>query len=108
MVDQTQIDRLRLLDVAPQALFVDGSWQVGSGGSLDVLSPIDGSFLTTLAVAWVAANSAITCPIISARSVAQLAPSLAALDYELSDTLKAQLTALTPTPAPATDRLEEA
>ncbi|NIZ61507.1 aldo/keto reductase [Sedimentitalea sp. CY04] len=62
----------------------------------------------TLAVAWVAANSAITCPIISARSVAQLEPSLAALDYDLTDELMAQLTTLTPTPAPATDRLEEA
>ena len=62
----------------------------------------------TLAVAWVAANAAITCPIISARSVAQLAPSLAALDYDLTDEVMAQLTALTPTPAPATDRLEEA
>lgn len=62
----------------------------------------------TLAVAWVAANPAITTPIISARSVQQLAPSLAALQFDLDDELKAQLSALAPTPAPATDRLEEA
>lgn len=51
MAEQTLIDRLRLRDIAPQALFVDGLWQPGTGGSLDVLSPIDGSFLTTLAAA---------------------------------------------------------
>jgi gamma-glutamyl-gamma-aminobutyraldehyde dehydrogenase len=51
MAEQTLIDRLRLRDIAPQALFVDGSWQPGTDGSLDVLSPIDGSFLTTLAAA---------------------------------------------------------
>ena len=51
MAEQKQIDRLRLRDIAPQALFVDGLWQPGTGGSLDVLSPIDGSFLTTLAAA---------------------------------------------------------
>jgi len=62
----------------------------------------------TLAVAWVASNPAITSPIISARSVEQLQPSLVATNYVLPPELKAQLTALTPTPAPATDRLEEA
>ncbi len=62
----------------------------------------------TLAVAWVMKNKAVAAPIISARSSEQLAPSLAALDFEMSDALYDQLTALTQTPAPATDRLEEA
>ncbi|NIZ62035.1 aldehyde dehydrogenase [Sedimentitalea sp. CY04] len=51
MADQTQIDRLRLRDIAPQSLFIDGAWQPGAGGELDVVSPIDGATLTTLAVA---------------------------------------------------------
>lgn len=60
----------------------------------------------TLAVAWVMARG--VSPIISARSVAQLAASLAALDFELTPALDAQITALSVTPAPATDRSEEA
>jgi len=62
----------------------------------------------TLAVAWAAHNPAITAPIISARTPAQLHPSLAALDYKVTPDLYAELTALTPTPPPATDRIEEA
>ena len=62
----------------------------------------------TLAVAWVMRRPGVTGPIISARSVEQLAPSLAALDFDLSDALDAEITALSPTPPPATDRLEEA
>ncbi len=61
----------------------------------------------TLAVAWVAVNLGITAPIISASSATQLQPSLDAMNFELSDTLYARLSALTPRPAPATDRLEE-
>ncbi len=62
----------------------------------------------TLAVAWAAAHPARPLPIISARSTAQLAPSLAAEGFEMTPNLYAQITALSPTPAPATDRLEEA
>ena len=62
----------------------------------------------TLAVAWVAKNPAITAPIISASSAAQLQPSLDALTFDMDDALYARITALTPTPAPATDRSEEA
>jgi len=46
-------------------------------------------------------------PIISARSVEQLKPSLMAANFQMTDTLYENLTSLTPTPPPATDRLEE-
>ncbi len=62
----------------------------------------------TLAVAWVAAHATRPVPILSARSVAQLAPSLAAMTSPLDPDLYAALTALYPAPPPATDRLEEA
>jgi len=62
----------------------------------------------TLAVAWAARHPAGAMPIISARSVEQLGPSLAAADYALDDALYAQISALSITPPPATDRLEEA
>lgn len=61
---------------------------------------------TTLAVAWVRARG--VAPIISARDVGQLAASLAALEMTLSPELMARITALSPTPPPATDRSEEA
>lgn len=61
----------------------------------------------SLAVAWVAANPAITAPIIGARDTGQLAPSLEALDIPMTEELRQEIAALSPTPPPATDRLEE-
>jgi aryl-alcohol dehydrogenase-like predicted oxidoreductase len=62
----------------------------------------------TLAVAWVMGHAAQPSPIISARSLAQLQPSLAAADFAMSPSLYDQITPLSPAPPPATDRLEEA
>ena len=61
----------------------------------------------TLAVAWAGRHWSNPIPIISARSVSQLNPSLAALDLDMDDELYARLSKLTPTPPPATDRIEE-
>ena len=61
----------------------------------------------TLAVAWAASHPTGPTPIISARSAEQLAPSLAALDYQMTPQIYAAITALSATPPPATDRLEE-
>jgi len=61
----------------------------------------------TLAVAWVAANPAITCPIIGARNLEQLEDSLAAGSLELSVEAYQEIAAFSPTPPPATDRSEE-
>lgn len=67
-----------------------------------------GQDLATLAVAWMARHPAVTAPLISARSVTQLAPSLAAMDVEMDDAFHAAMSDLTLTPPPATDRTEEA
>jgi aryl-alcohol dehydrogenase-like predicted oxidoreductase len=61
----------------------------------------------TLAVAWVAANPAVTAPLIGGRTVEQLEPSLAAADLDLDDELRRRVSALVPEPPPATDRAEE-
>lgn len=61
----------------------------------------------TLAVAWVAANPSITCPIIGARNLEQLQPSLAAAQVDMTDDLYDAVCALSRMPPPATDRLEE-
>ncbi|RZW05847.1 MAG: aldo/keto reductase, partial [Rhodobacteraceae bacterium] len=60
------------------------------------------------AVAFVARHQGTWGPIISARSAEQLAPSLAAIDFEMDDALYARIAGLTPAPPPANDRLEEA
>jgi len=60
----------------------------------------------TLAVAWVKSHPAVTAPIIGARNVGQLEPSLAAGDYELSPQQRAELSALTPPVPPHHDRTE--
>lgn len=54
MSDQTAIDRLRTEKIAAQFLFIDGDRHPAmAGGTLDVISPIDGSLLTTVADAQV-------------------------------------------------------
>ncbi len=67
-----------------------------------------GAHPATLAVAWAAAHETAPTPIISARSAEQLAPSLAALEYEMNADLYDRLAKLVPAPPPATDRAEEA
>ncbi len=61
----------------------------------------------TLAVAWVMAHPAVTAPIIGARNLDQLESSLAALDVAMTPEWYAEISALSPTPPPAHDRLEE-
>ncbi len=61
----------------------------------------------TLAVAWVGSHPAVTAPIIGARSVEQLEPSLAAADFVMTPEMREEITALSPAPAVATDRSEE-
>lgn len=61
----------------------------------------------TLAIAWVAANPAISAPIIGARNREQLVPSLAAADLILEPDVYRELCSLTRAPSPATDRSEE-
>ncbi|RCW62414.1 aldo/keto reductase [Halanaerobium sp. ST460_2HS_T2] len=60
----------------------------------------------TLAVAWVKSNPAITAPIIGGRNLEQLKDSLAAAEFEMSAEMRKEISNLSPTPAPATDRGE--
>jgi len=61
----------------------------------------------SLAVAWVAHHPAVTAPIIGARNVPQLEDSLQALDIDMTNRLRDDISDLSPTPPPATDRVEE-
>ena len=60
-----------------------------------------------LAVAWVSYNDAITAPIISARNLKQLKPSLDSVEISLDQETYNLISNISPTPPPATDRLEE-
>ena len=83
-------------------------WMHQAAGALADLADDLGVSSATLAVAWAATHPSKPRPIISAKSVEQLAPSLAAASFDMDAQLYARITALSPTPAPATDRLEEA
>lgn len=63
--------------------------------SLRKIAKEAGMSMATLAVAWVLANPAITCPIIGASRPEQLADSLAAVSKPLSAELKSRLDELT-------------
>lgn len=82
-------------------------WMHDAAKGLSAIAADLGAHPATLAVAWAARHPGVTAPIISARSPQQLAPSLAALQFTMDDALYARLSALTPAPPPATDRLEE-
>jgi aryl-alcohol dehydrogenase-like predicted oxidoreductase len=59
------------------------------------------------AIAWAGAHPAVTAPIIGARSTGQLQASLDSVKIDMTPELRAEISALSRTPAPATDRLEE-
>ncbi|AXT35068.1 aldo/keto reductase [Phaeobacter sp. LSS9] len=82
-------------------------WMLDSASALAELAAELGVEPASLAVAWAAGYGAQVTPIISARTLAQLRPSLAALDIEMTPALYDRISALSPRPAPATDRLEE-
>jgi len=60
-----------------------------------------------LAVAWVGSHPGVTAPIIGARNLNQLEGSLKALEIEITPELRAEISALSPEPPPATDRSDE-
>jgi aryl-alcohol dehydrogenase-like predicted oxidoreductase len=67
-----------------------------------------GEHPVTLAVAWVRSHRHVTAPIVGARDLEQLRPSLAAGSFEMSPEMRDEIAAITPEVAPAHDRREEA
>ena len=97
----------RILDNPMYGARYDVEWMRGAAVGLKRLGEEAGVHPATLAVAWAAAHPGVTTPIIGARSVEQLAPSLAAGEFALDEGLKARMDALSRRPAPATVRLVE-
>jgi aryl-alcohol dehydrogenase-like predicted oxidoreductase len=84
------------------------SWMHDAATAFSALADTLNVAPSALAVAWAAHHPSCPNPIVSARNLEQLMPSLAAMNYDIDSKLYDKITALTPTPAPATDRLEEA
>jgi aryl-alcohol dehydrogenase-like predicted oxidoreductase len=75
-------------------MYQDRYWHDREFGTVEELRKLAdeaGVSLVTLAVAWVAANPVVTAPIIGASSPGQLAPSLAAAEYQIDPDLKSRL-----------------
>jgi aryl-alcohol dehydrogenase-like predicted oxidoreductase len=61
----------------------------------------------SLAVAWAMSHPAVTAPIIGARSLEQLRPSLEAVNIKMTQKWRQEISAFSIEPPPAHDRLEE-
>ncbi|MEM9262620.1 MAG: aldo/keto reductase [Pseudomonadota bacterium] len=97
----------RLVDDDRYAARYAPGWMSETARNLTSMAADNGASPATLAVAWVAKHPAVFGPIISARNVEQLLPSLRAMSFEMDEALYSKISALSPKPPPATDRIEE-
>ncbi|HZO01547.1 MAG TPA: aldo/keto reductase [Burkholderiales bacterium] len=84
------------------------SWMHDTATKLVAFCKQRGWHPISAAVAWVGAHPAVTAPIIGARNLEQLRASLDAVKIALTPELRAEITALSRNPPPATDRSDEA
>jgi aryl-alcohol dehydrogenase-like predicted oxidoreductase len=82
-------------------------WVYETAETFSALAKQHNAHPVSMAVAWAAAHPAVTCPIIGARSLEQLEPSLASIDIDMTPELHAEIASLSRTPPVATDRREE-
>jgi aryl-alcohol dehydrogenase-like predicted oxidoreductase len=82
-------------------------WVFQVAEDFTALAKKKGHHPVSLAVAWAAKHPALTCPIIGARSLEQLQPSLNSVEIDMTDELHGEIAALSRMPAHATDRREE-
>lgn len=100
-------DTGRLVETSYYAKRYGQDWMYETAGAFTALAGELGLHPVSLAIAWAAAHPAITTPIIGARTVEQLMPALQSVEIEMTPELYDRIAALSPTPPPATDRLEE-
>ena len=97
----------RLLSHKGYAVRYGEDWMFETAGKFTKFANDNGVHPVSLSVAWTASHPQITCPIIGARDVEQLQPSLQALDIDMTPELRAEIALLSRQPAPATDRTDE-
>ena len=101
-------DSGRILDDEKYAERYGEAWVYRTAADFTAFAEARGWHPVSLAVAWAGAHPAVTCPIVGARSVAQLQAALKSVEIEMTPELRAEIAALSRQPALATDRLEEA
>ncbi len=82
-------------------------WMFEVAGKFVAFCKQRGLHPVSAAIAWTGAHPAVTAPIVGARNLDQLKDSLNAVKVDMTPTLRAEITSLSPAPPPATDRLEE-
>ena len=97
----------RLISNAMYQTRYQGDWITQVAEDFTAFAQARGYHPVSLAVAWVGSHPAVTAPIIGARNLAQLEDSLGALKIAMTPELRAEISALSPEPPPATDRNEE-
>ncbi|MEM9099709.1 MAG: aldo/keto reductase [Pseudomonadota bacterium] len=102
-----QPDQGRLVSGSYYGVRYGQEWMYETAEQFTSLAEEIGIHPVSLAVAWAAAHPAVTTPIIGARTVDQVKPALASVDFEMPEDLYNRIAELSPKPAPPTDRLEE-
>ena len=97
----------RLVESEMYAERYGAEWIYQAAGQFTALAERHGYHPAALAVAWVMDHPAVTAPIIGARTLGQLEQTLGAVEIEMTDELRDEISGLTPEPPPATDRNEE-
>jgi len=97
----------RLIEKAQYRERYGEDWMHEAAASFAAFCKQRGVHPVSMAVAWVGSHPAVTAPIIGARNVDQLRASLDSIKIVMTPELRAEVAALSRTPPPATDRLEE-
>jgi len=82
-------------------------WVFEVAGKFSEFAAARGFHPVSLAVSWVGSHPAITCPIVGARNLEQLLPSLDSIKIAMTPALRSEIGGLSRRPAPAHDRFEE-
>ncbi len=97
----------RIVDQKNYNTRYSADWEFETAGLFTEFAKKAGVHPVSLAVAWAGAHPGVTAPIVGARHVEQLEPSLKSMEIDMTQELWDNVAALSRTPAPATDRLEE-
>jgi len=100
-------DKGRLVDNKMYQARYDAPWMYEVAERFTQFARERGYEPAPLAVAWVGSHPAVTAPIIGARNLEQLNSSLKSVDIPMTAGLRAEISALSPEPPPATDRNDE-
>lgn len=103
----TRPEKGRLVENKMYQVRYGATWMVEVADRFSEFARQHGFDPAALAVAWVGSHPAVTAPIIGARNLQQLEGSLKSLEITMTPELRAEVSALSPEPPPATDRSEE-